>query len=255
MTPDELIAARQAYHYVPACMIVAADSAGDLIWQDLRLVRRLPPHAEWNSPAGRSKYTSIHLDAHHTKLLNGNHDKDLLHGLLSTVFWGYASGTNGLFHVERAIAKANALINGRSNSAPQPCADLLQCLRAARALLKAGKVQDAILQAMDIKFLDISFASKVLMFVDPTKAGVYDSKIGERLASDPDTSLQAIAVSTGPSASRTQKAEAYRQWCTYCVEQASGMNQSGYRWKDWDSSEHAWRAVDIERAFFAQERQ
>jgi hypothetical protein len=252
MTPAELITARETYGYVPACMVIAPDSAGDLIWQDLRLVRQLPSHDEWNTPGGRSKYSSINLDAHHTKLLNGNDDKDILHGLLSAVFWGYASGTDGLFHVVRAIAKAKAVISGRSNSAPQPRAEVLQRLRAARALLQDGNVQDALLLAMEIKFLDMSFASKVLMFINPSKAAVYDARIGASLAGDPDISLQSMAVS---SRSSTRKAEAYSRWCAYCVEKAADMNQTGYRWKDWNSAKYAWRAVDIERAFFAQARQ
>jgi hypothetical protein len=29
------------------------------------------------------------------------------------------------------------------------------------------------------------------------------------------------------------------------------MNQKQYKWKDWDGSEQKWRAVDVERGFFA----
>jgi hypothetical protein len=256
MTPDELIEARKAYSYVPARLIESSSAAVDLIWQELRLIRRLPSHAEWNSPAGKSKYSSVGLDAFHTKLLNGDDDDDLLHGLLSTVFWGYASGTNGRFRIPFAIKRANFHVAGKNGqrriSIPQTRVDILQCLRAARTSLRSGEIREALSQAMSIKFLDMSFASKVLTFMDPSKAAVYDRVIGRRLAANPDARLQAMAV-TSPSTSRVRKAEAYKQWCGYCVENASEMNEAGHRWTDWDNSEHAWRAVDIERAFFAQE--
>lgn len=250
MTPDELIIARGAYGYVPARLVVSTDVEPDLIWRDLRLVRCLPSYADWaTNPKGRLQYASVNLDAFHNKLLNGNSDKDLLHGLASTVFWGYASGADGRFRVERAIAKTKALAAGRRNAAAQHPSDILRCLYAARDRMKVGDTEEALLKAMGIKFLGMSFASKVLMFMDPSKAAVYDSIIGNRLSNS--KTLGAMGVSTSPSTNRKRQAEAYARWCAYCVQEAAAMNRVGHRWKDWDNSEHAWRAVDVERAFFA----
>ncbi len=185
------------------------------------------------------------------KLLNGNSDEDLLHGLASTVFWGYASGADGRFHVARAVAKTKALAKGYRNVPAQHRSDILRCLRTARDRMKAGNTEEALLKAMGIKFLGMSFASKVLMFMDPSKTAVYDSIIGKRLSNGSNKTLRDMAVSTSLSTNRKKQAKAYARWCAYCVEEAAKMNQVGKRWKDWDNSEQAWRAVDVERAFFA----
>lgn len=252
MRPNELVTARGSYGYVPACLIESPDKEPDLIWGDLRLVRQLPSYADWNNPELRLRYASVDLDAHHAKLLNEDTEKDLLHGLASAMFWGYASGTDGRFHIERAIAKTKQLIEGHGRAAAQRPCEIVQSLRAARARLQAGDINGALLIAMGIKFLGMSFASKVLMFVDPSTAVVYDSVIGERLAHSSDARLRAMAVSTNRAANRNRQVQAYSQWCTYCFETAAAMNQNNqHKWKDWNGAEREWRAVDVERGFFA----
>jgi hypothetical protein len=145
MGPNELVAARESYAYVPARLIESPNTKPDLIWEDLRLVHELPSPADWNNPELRLRYASIDLDAHHAKLLNEDTDKDLLHGLASAMFWGYASGTDGRFRIERAIAKTKQLIEGHRRAAAQPPREIVQALRAARARLRAEDINGALL--------------------------------------------------------------------------------------------------------------
>jgi hypothetical protein len=133
--------------------------------RDLRLVPQLPSHEEWNTGAGRSRYASVELDAYHTKLLNRKTVDDLFHGLVSVIFWGYVSGTDGRFRVNRAISKARILKNGRGRLAAQKPTEILKCLRQSRRRLFVGDIEGALLTAMSIKFLGMSFASKILMFI------------------------------------------------------------------------------------------
>jgi len=251
MTPIELIAARSRYNYVPGRLIASTSLEPELICRDLHLVHQLPSHQEWNTAAGRSQYASIELDGYHTKLLNGKTVADFFHGLLSVIFWGYVSGMDGRFRVNRAISKAKIVKNGRGSIAPQRPAEILECLRHSRRRLMGGDIQGALLKAMNIKFLGMSFASKVLMFMNPSAAVVYDSIIARHLTNSADSKLRQMAVSTGASTNKELQASAYRQWCSFCVETASSMNQAGHLWTDWDGTKHSWRAVDVERAFFA----
>jgi hypothetical protein len=114
---------------VPACFVEVTDTEPDLVWGDLRLVRQLPSEAELKNAEVRSRYASVRLDAYHARLLNGNNEKNLLHGLASTTFWGYVSGKDGQFNSERAIAKTKMLIKGRARVPGQD-----RCLRSVHVV-------------------------------------------------------------------------------------------------------------------------
>jgi len=111
---------------------------------------------------------------------------------------------------------------------------------------------DALTTAMEIKYLGMSFASKVLAFMDCEKAAVYDAVISERLAVQADHTLRSLAVSTSTApAQKRGQAEIYAEWCNWCSTRAGQLNSAGLRWRDWDRSPQGWRAIDVERAFFA----
>jgi hypothetical protein len=94
---DELKSAREKYRYVPARLVrpVDAGSNAALAWKSLRLVTDVP--SNWRNADDTAKYSSFELDEFHRKLLNSDKDEDLMHGLLSVVFWGFClwhSGTH-----------------------------------------------------------------------------------------------------------------------------------------------------------------
>lgn len=105
MTPDEFKSARERYTYIPARLVaVSDDGTAKLTWKALKLDVDVPPNWGTGSSKIRKKYSSLKLDEFHHKLLNSERDEDLMHGLLSVVFWGFASGTDGRVHGTFALA-------------------------------------------------------------------------------------------------------------------------------------------------------
>ncbi len=246
--------ARGKYRYVPARLILAGEGAQPFTWGGLNLVAQMPSQAVWDSAEGRSGYSSIALDEYHQALLNSSVATELLHGLASAVFWGYASGSDHVLREGRAVGRVRWLRDGKKNSGPQPTDEIVRHIQDARALLKHGNAGAALVEMMKIKFLGMSFASKILMFIDPKVAAVYDAIISERLNSDAQPNeLRAMHVPTN-GANRILQAQKYAQWCAYCSSRAASLNGRRIRWADWDKQEFEWRAVDVERAFFAMGR-
>jgi hypothetical protein len=66
--------------------------------------------------------------------------------------------------------------------------------------------------------------------------------------------LNSLFVSTklmNSQKGRMHQAMTYERWCRWCVATAETLNASAINWTDWNGAEHNWRAVDVERAFFA----
>lgn len=242
---------RMSYSYVPAKLVNVGIAAPDLTaWRGTSLWGDAPTSHQWATPAFRATCSSIGLDQHHETLLNSPHDIDNLQGLLSVVFWGNFSDRHGRF-LGYALPRAQHLITGRRPRSPQPDASILAALRTARGLITGPRPDPgrALQNAMEIKFLGMSFASKVLSFMAPDRTVVYDAVISQYLQSDfsPDRRM-GVAV-TGPWT--RAKAAAYAGWCGFCAREALDLNAQGSRWQDWDGMRYYWRAVDIERAHFA----
>ena len=181
-------------------------------------------------------------------------DKDLFHGLLSVVFWGFASGSNGRLNTPRALSRAKAILIGRKKSAPQAADEIISHLRRSRDLLTTSRIAEALLEVERIKYLQMAFASKVLTFMEPQVAAVYDEVISLRLEKQTDLELRSLFVSTKiPTSKNAQlsQAKTYAEWCHWCSKTASNLNAKRMTWVDWNATEHSWRAVDVERAFFA----
>jgi hypothetical protein len=254
MTPSELKDARGKYAYVPACVVSAGNAKPDLSWKSLNLVVRVPKDWESGTKEIRSQYSSLDLDEFHRELLQSDNDEKLIHGLLSVVFWGFASGSDGRLRVNRALSRAGAIIEGRTNSLPQATDEVIFHLKRSRELLKVSKNAEALLEAVQEKCLQMAFASKLLTFMDPQAVAVYDEVISLRLAQQVEPELRCLFVSTKIPTSKAAKlaqAETYANWCEWCSTKASSMNANRTKWVDWNGAEHNWRAVDVERAFFA----
>lgn len=242
---------RMGYSYVPAKLVDVGVAAPDLTaWRGTPLWSDAPTRGQWATPAFRAARSSTSLDHHHETLLNSPHGIDNLNGLLSVVFWGNFSDRHGNF-LGYALPRARHLITGRGARAPQPDPSILAALGAARGLITGPHPVpgQALRSAMEIKFLGMSFASKVLSFMAPDRAVIYDAVISQYLQGDfsPDRRM-GIAV-TGPWT--RVKAAAYAGWCGFCAREALELNAQGSRWQDWDGTRHDWRAVDVERAHFA----
>jgi hypothetical protein len=78
--------------------------------------------------------------------------------------------------------------------------------------------------------------------------------ISNILADQTDPALRNCRVSTALAPSqklRFEQCTAYREWCQWCCNQAIALNAAAKKWVDWNGVECDWRAVDVERAFFA----
>ena len=220
---------------------------------DRKLAISVPQGWENGSQAIRARYSSIALDHFHSSLLNSNQDNDILHGLVSVVFWGNASGTDGRINAPFALERAHCLLRGKRGRAPTNSGETISILREARNLAQTGKIAEGLRIAMNIKFLGMAFASKVLMFTNPSNAAVYDKVISIRLKEYKDPQLQELAVNTlgAWAAKKAEQANKYERWCAWCTAKANVLNRAELKWLDWDGSETPWRAVDVERAFYA----
>ncbi len=256
MRDSELKSARERYNYIPARLVRAGPvQKADLEWGSLRLKLDVPEAWPTKPKSGKRGYTSIALDSFHQQLLSSDHQLDILHGLLSVVFCGFSSGADGISRISRALARTRWVVDGKPamSIAPTPKSEVLRSLIECRRFLYQGQIRDALCASMKIKFLSMSFGSKVVTFLDPTQAAIYDSVIGNRLART--ESLKHLYVNTNATNSERAKlvqADAYANWCLWCSKTADKLNNSGAaKWIDWDGTEQSWRAVDVERAFFA----
>lgn len=255
LTAAEWCGLRSSYSYVPAVLRPDLnDSETHLHWGERRLAPDMPEHSEWGLPELRKQHSSRRLDEHHRKLLSSDAEEDVLHGVLSVVFWGFASGSDGRFRKNRALARAGQFLTGRRYRgrllAPTPVRDLVSTVRAAQEAIVANELGRALTTMMETRFLGMSFASKILMFMAPETAAVYDAVVYSKLKSGRFLPV-GVAVNPAPSGAERRKATAYQAWCAYCTHVAAQLNSAGVRWSDWDGRRYPWRAVDVERAIFA----
>jgi hypothetical protein len=181
------------------------------------------------------------------------------------MFWGYASGTDHRVRKQRALGKTKMLFEGRKSDDPRRVVEpdqipgIMKAFHTTRCNVRNGDFGAALLSANGMKFWGFSFASKLVMFLDSGNAVVYDSVIWDRLRIDPDPALRKMAevpVKDYTQSQRTRKAigEQYEQWCRWCSNKARVFNELGVQWRVWDGKSHDWRAVDVERAYFADGR-
>lgn len=226
---------------------------------DRRLHVVTPSTAEWKRPEVRAAHSSIGVDRFHTDLLMSDCEQDRLHGLLSCVTWGFVSGTDLLIRPERAFGRAGSLLKGAGAVKPaQPRAEIGALLGQARTAAQAGDLGSALRACLKLKFIGPAFATKIVMMMRPDIAGVLDSVINDRCLGHADPELAAIHGRMEPptSAATTERfVQRYLAWCNWCARRGDALNAEGRTWPDWDGAEHPWRAVDVERAFFAMGRE
>lgn len=198
-----------------------------------------PLDAGW--PADRGAFTSRALDAHHHRLLHSDTGIDRFDGVISVVFWGHFADRRGQ-RTGIAPARARWVFVGKNGSPRNGIHFISRRVADARAYLQSNPPQLlAALQALDdIDYIGLSFASKILAFMDPARCAVLDSVILEALSESKSAHLRAI----------TGDPVGFERWCTRCRRVAESLNRQGSRWADWDGERQRWRAVDVERAVF-----
>ena len=251
-------ALRGQYAYPPGRLEVAeGDDAPFIDIDGRRLCVVARSTADWARAEVRAGYSSVELDRFHMALLMSECTVDQRHGLLSCVTWGFISGTNLRITPARAFGKARSLKTGAGTKAPQDTADQLRHLGDAQTAARKGEIAAALRACLQIKFIGPAFATKLVMMMRPDIAAVFDSVINERCRNNADAALAAMhgKITSLPSQSATDAfVSRYVAWCAWCASHADALNAQKLKWTDWDGAEHPWRAVDVERAFFAMGR-
>jgi len=241
-----LTSARIAYSYAPFKLVraEATNAEVEIFGESVKIAG-----PALYSKTGFSGYSSWDLDQYHFSLLRSAIDEDVLLGVASVMFWGFAQG-KGRFTTARALSRAKHVAGLGKRSADAP-AQIVRVVRTFSALLDAGDRVQALSEAMSLKYFGLAFASKLLAFALPDTECVYDEVISLRLQDSNDARLRALYVPTVGMHRLAEKASAYEGWAKLCSAKAAELNHENRRWKDWDGTEREWRAVDVERAFFS----
>jgi hypothetical protein len=192
-------------------------------------------------PTNPASFPSKHIDAYHQRLLHSASPQDQFDGVLSIVYWGHFAKRTGAPN-PYALSRTRWMLEGKRGRHRRTVAFVSKRVRTARSCLAASSPPlRAAVDALDeIAFIGLSFASKILAFMDPERCAVLDAVVLRRLHDSNDPGLQAI----------TKDAAGFETWCLRCQEAATALNAQGSTWTDWDGKPQRWRAVDVERAVF-----
>jgi hypothetical protein len=192
------------------------------------------------------------LDAFHGDLLRSSSPADVRDGCASAIYWGFITrnepfarlSATRFYHRNSAVA----VVAGVCNSASECLASRWGvALGSLGGLLGLGRMP---------------FASKVITFLDPANAGVYDNRINKFLLDHPRL-CSAIMNPVGPApvdanGRMTEPVTApatwqrYQIWCRRLQQARDDLNThvAPSSWKCTESLPQQWRAVDVERAIF-----
>jgi hypothetical protein len=238
---------RNSYRYIPGKLISVNRFSGVFDWDGVSLKSSLPESNLSTSWGG-----SIELDDYHKILLSSKFEWECITGFLSVIFWGYISGRDGVVREARSLGKVRSFINGRKGQIPTSKNKLLEIFFAARESVFSKDYGKALYELMTIKYIGMSFASKLIMFIDPNHAAIYDSVISRILGGDKNLNNLYVETVGYSKKDKLKQSEVYDRWCNYCWDTSMILNKNSYKWMDWDGRVYPFRAVDVERSFFAQ---
>lgn len=191
--------------------------------------------------------TDLDLDRYHAGLLHSEDPIENLLGTLSTVFWGFYTFSPP-FATIRAMRHCDGY-RGKPASTPELVAG---CLRAD-AGNDLGAALGKLASLSQLGFTP--FASKVVAFMYPERAGVLDNKLADGLAVS--TWAQGAPFLNGIGDVRAPRYQRrYAAWCDFLCTVADRINAgiaggAPWHWRSGATGPQRWRAIDVERALFA----
>jgi hypothetical protein len=237
----EYINYRAAYNYPKAYVKRVEKGTHDIELASGVFIRFIIPNLH--------ETTDLSLDNYHTKLLHSESPDERLIGIVSVIYWGYFS-----FGDNYARNKVDWLISGNRSQPPTTSAIAFTHTTAALNSLEQLQIGDAIASLYGVSQLNRTpFASKIIAFMAPSIAGVYDNRISDGLSRNAWATH--LSKGIGPTKSR-QIRNSYQSWCIYLTQIASQINLGISLGKEWEWScgndqRQLWRAIDVERAMFA----
>lgn len=197
---------------------------------------------ELGAPEGITGYD---FEEHIRKSLTSDDPDEQYVGIISVVYWGYANTGYRATRVQRLWdargrrKEVGALLTKAGNRASEErLGKALACMKGAPQL---GRTP---------------FASKVVAFLNPVMAGVYDNKINDYMGATqrgPDYLRDWLSPHVSSFHHRIQGVGSptsqgcYQAWCSFLQQTATELNLSGLKW----AGSEKWRAIDVERALFA----
>lgn len=200
----------------------------------------------------RPTVTDLTLDSYQQVLLASPIAPDVWLACGSVIYWGYITSS-----ASRARSRANLYYT------KHPIADapfVAEVVRHARSHCMSARWGDALATLKPLRQLgQIPFASKIIAYVDPVNAGVYDNRINSFLADSglAGPMLGRPAIMRGSSGimqratvlSRTVQLT-YQACCLRLRQLRDQLNVLGVTWQCTEGTVQRWRGVDVERAIF-----
>ena len=218
----KLVVARNKYSYPP---VYVKDYSGNISYDQFE--------------------TTGEVESYNRKLLASDDQEEVFRGLCSVIFWGFFSHGKNF-----ALNRVDWFLHGNGNKRGldqinKDYAELM--INSAVSLIDRGNSTDAIRGIAEIPWLmQVSFSSKVCMFINPDACAVHDSQIHKRFN----------FISPNSGGVSKQKAKKYQIYCDYLGDLATALN-SGIKlgrewlWLDELNQAQQWRIADVERAFFS----
>lgn len=174
------------------------------------------------------------------RLLLARNRCDVRDGLSNVLYWGYMNSPG------RRDFRVKAFRRNVTDD------QLDKFMKVARRSRPPGPVD---IQRIDFpQFSGMSFVTKIIMFLDPDRQPVLDTKIAEAFSQSPDfTPLQALAFRRKADFGRKADTQVritrhnecvYNEWAAWCTRVATWANAEPV------SPCRGMRAVDVERAVF-----
>lgn len=233
---ERLIEYRNKYNY-PKAYLVRSDKPTDLSIS----------HGVWASPIFNPQDSSsdLYVDEYHRKLLWSDDPTDNLLGTASVIFWGFYT-----FGHKYSMNRVRRHLYGYATKAATTPAMIHNVLQNIKTSTDHG---NSIGYLSEISQLGrISFASKVVAFIHPETAGVYDKQIDDGLTSLDKTGQRTSLIG---SVKNTSVQSGYGEWCENLHAVSRDLNEKIARgekicWIDPTQGIQNWRTVDVERALF-----
>ena len=158
-------------------------------------------------------------------------------GLSDVLFWGYARQGRRNFKVRNFRSRME------SDDGQQRLAGFLEFVRSRPETCAAERLI-ALKKLKLPEFGQVSFATKILMFLDPEHYPVLDLKIARTVKQCGFRPLLPLTIHTGIPIT-SANAMCYERWACWCRDIAARVNRAS------GSGGQDLRAVDVERALFA----
>jgi hypothetical protein len=202
--------------------------------------------------------TDLGLDHHHGVLLRSGNPAHIFLGAASVVYWGYFTFSDGY---------ARNKVGWFSNPSAATSRLELTYTATSAALADLGRRQwgKALGEYHNVPQLTrLPFGSKMIAFLDPENAGIYDNRINRFLTENKALGKSilgdfpgVVASARGGSGAMTSAGvgapinqQRYQLWCRRLQQLRDALNLAGVQWQCSEPSPQQWRAVDVERAIF-----